>query len=78
MCICLTVGVVSSGVCPEIICVCMYVCVQVVSCVLYVCVALSYFISPNITRGLKLNFAAKSGILGSLILLCRLLYEKKY
>ena len=33
---------------------------------------------PNLRRGLKHNFVAKSGILGFLILFGRFLYEKKY
>ena len=39
----------------------------------------SIVISPNLRRGLKQNFVAKSGILGFFILFGRfLLYEKKY
>ena len=35
-------------------------------------------LSPNLRRGLKQNFVAKSGILGFLILFGRFLYEEKY
>ena len=35
-------------------------------------------LSPNLRRGLKQNFVAKSGILGFLILFGRFVYEKKY
>ena len=39
---------------------------------------LAVVLSPNLGRGLKLNFVAKSGILGFLILFGRFLYEEKY
>ena len=35
-------------------------------------------LSPNLRRGIKQNFVAKSGILGFLIVFGRFLYEKKY
>ena len=39
---------------------------------------LKLVLSPNLRRGLKQNFVAKSGILGFLILFGRFLYEENY